>query len=149
MLEIHRDLIISYRKLSLSITLPLHNSDPLAVMAHRLIWINAPSYNIADVSSYVHILEKPFRNLLSRSPMPRYHARASPIRALKFVQFRSWGFLLQAMERPMVISARGKPLHYLATVLAKLVISGWTLSASSPTFSRNNSHYFSHVKHFT
>ena len=56
MLEIHCDLFILYFKLSLSTTLPLRNTDPLALMAHKLTRINVLSYNIADVSSHVHIL---------------------------------------------------------------------------------------------
>ena len=56
MLKIHCDLLILYRKLGLSTMLPLHNFDPLLVMAHRLIRTSAPSYNIADVLSHIHIL---------------------------------------------------------------------------------------------
>ena len=56
MLEIHHDLFISYRKLSFIYYASAANSDPLAVMADRLIRINMHNCNIADVSSYIHIL---------------------------------------------------------------------------------------------
>ncbi|GMN69197.1 hypothetical protein TIFTF001_038250 [Ficus carica] len=80
--EIHHDLIISYRKLSLSTMLPLRNFDPLAVMAPKLIRISAPSCNIADVSSHVHILvpyaKAPCTSLPDQASAGKYNLKICP-----------------------------------------------------------------------